>query len=254
MSAAGERPTAIDTAAAPPRAGFRRLVHRIMWSAAWDVAMRAIGLAWTGFLVWSSLANLGAFIVSEHAAEMSTVVFATAVAARVAFLTFLSCLVLFYVFRLEPFAKAAGARARLVALGGTFLPTCIAFLPRYDDSSLLNLTSFAFIAAGNGLSVWALGHLNRSASIMAEARRLVTSGPYRLVQHPVYLFEEIAIVGVLLSYLWPPSIAVVALLLAAGHLWCQLRRMDNEDAVLAAAFPGHADYRKRTARLVPGLY
>jgi protein-S-isoprenylcysteine O-methyltransferase Ste14 len=160
----------------------------------------------------------------------------------------------FSLLRLRPRAKARGVVARLVALFGTFSPTLFGLLPRDDDSLLLNLASFGFIAVGNLLAIYGVSHLNRSASMMAEARRLVTTGPYRLVQHPVYLFEEIAVVGVLLPSLWPPRVGAVALLLFAAHLGCQLLRMRNEEDVLAAAFPHHAEYRRRTARLVPGVY
>jgi len=37
--------------------------------------------------------------------------------------------------------------------------------------------------------------------MMAEARRLVTSGPYRLVRHPLYLAEELAVVGIFVQSL-----------------------------------------------------
>jgi protein-S-isoprenylcysteine O-methyltransferase Ste14 len=40
----------------------------------------------------------------------------------------------------------------------------------------------------------------------------------------------------------------------AVHIAFQLRRMYNEEAVLAETFPEYAAYQQRTARLLPGIY
>ncbi|HEY8515112.1 MAG TPA: methyltransferase [Candidatus Binatia bacterium] len=244
---------AVDTPQRPARARRPSWLHRLVWSAAWDVTMRALGILWTGYLLAFSVTGLMAF-ATAHPESMSGAVVVSALAARLAFAVFLLLLLLLFVVRLEPVARAAGVAPRLAALGGTFLPTLFGFLPRHDGSTVLNLASFVCIAAGNALAVYALLHLSRSASMMAEARRLVTSGPYRFVQHPVYLFEALAVAGVLLGYLWPPRVAAVALAIFAGHVWCQLRRMRHEETVLDAAFPEYGGYRRRTARLIPGVY
>ncbi len=224
-----------------------------MWSPAWDVATRGIGLVWTGFLLFTNVKNLLTFIEGPHDA-LSTWVFATAVASRLAFVTFLLLLLFFFIVRLRPLAKAPGVGARVVAICGTFLPTMFGLLPRYEESALLNIASFTCIAISNILSAYGFSYLSRSASIMAEARRLVTAGPYRVVRHPVYLFEELAVVGVTLTFLWPPRVAGLALLIFAAHGWCQLLRMRNEESVLQAAFPEYEEYKRHTARMVPGLY
>ena len=84
---------------------------------------------------------------------------------------------------------------------------------------------------------------------MAEARRLVTSGPYSLVRHPVYLCEEIAIVGTLLQFLSPATIAIFAV-----HVCIQFQRMRNEERVLRQAFSDYTEYEARTsARILPGI-
>jgi protein-S-isoprenylcysteine O-methyltransferase Ste14 len=90
---------------------------------------------------------------------------------------------------------------------------------------------------------------------MAEARRLVTSGPYRLVRHPVYLFEELAVIGVAMNLFWPPRTAVVAVVILVAHAYCQMHRMGTEERVLESTFPDYAGYRARTPwRVIPGLY
>ena len=102
---------------------------------------------------------------------------------------------------------------------------------------------------GSGFSLYTVWHLGRSLSAMPEARRLVTSGPFHLVRHPLYLFESVAIAGVALQHVaW-----LTAVLFIVG-IGFQLLRIHNEERVLRRAFPAYAAYAARTARLVPGLY
>jgi protein-S-isoprenylcysteine O-methyltransferase Ste14 len=94
-----------------------------------------------------------------------------------------------------------------------------------------------------------LVRLGRSFSMMAEARRLVTSGPYRFVRHPLYIAEELAMIGLLIQFFSLSSAFVLAVQIAF-----QLCRIHNEEAVLAESFPEYAAYQQRTARLLPGIY
>ena len=58
-----------------------------------------------------------------------------------------------------------------------------------------------------------------------------------------------ATLGVLLQYR-----SVGAALLVAAQFAVQLWRMREEEKVLEAQFPEYGAYRRRTARLVPGIY
>ena len=98
-------------------------------------------------------------------------------------------------------------------------------------------------------ALWGILHLRRCLSIIPEARRLVTSGPYRLVRHPLYLAEQIAAIGCAMQF-WSIG-AVILLLVQFGF---QLRRMANEERVLERHFPEYTRYRQTTARLIPGIY
>lgn len=152
--------------------------------------------------------------------------------------------------RSPPVAKAPGLMPRLVALLAVTLLFALPFLPRLDPAPtwLLFLSAgLAFI--GNGLALIVLNRLGRSFSVMSEARQLVTAGPYRLVRHPLYLTEEIAIVGIFLPY-WSWQAALLFL----SHLALQLLRLNNEERVLRRTFADYADYARRTARLIPGLW
>jgi protein-S-isoprenylcysteine O-methyltransferase Ste14 len=102
---------------------------------------------------------------------------------------------------------------------------------------------------GNTFAVIVLTQLRGSFSIMAESRRLVTTGVYRRIRHPLYLAGEIAAIGVVMQFfsLW------TALILAV-QIGFQLRRMRNEEVILAETFPEYRAYRARTARILPGIY
>jgi len=234
----------IDARPATPLAAW---LHQLMWSQGWDVAVRVANLAWAGWMMLGQ--TVGVLNIIAHRADHGPAVFVTAVAARIAVIMFLSLLMVAVVSRARPLAKTAGLWSRITAMGGSFIPSFVFLLPRNDDVVLVNILSFSLFAVGYGFTVYALAYLNRSFSIMPEARRLVTGGPYRFIRHPVYVFEQIGIVGLFLPYA-----SIWALFMLLAHLYCQFQRMDNEEGVLRRTFPEYADYAARTPRLVPGLY
>jgi protein-S-isoprenylcysteine O-methyltransferase Ste14 len=169
--------------------------------------------------------------------------------AHVSTLIFFSVLVVMFAIRYVPQRTAPRFYARCAAVAGTFLSVGIVLLPPQELSSALYLISLIFIIIGTIFAICASLALGRSISILPQARRLVTSGPYALVRHPLYLGEIVAVVGVALQYF-----STWALLLVGLQCAFQLYRMKNEEQVLFQVFPEYGDYMARTARLVPGVY
>jgi len=164
-------------------------------------------------------------------------------------LAFFVLLVLMFTVRHIPQRTALGFYPRFAAVVGTFLSVGFLLLPRQELSYALYLVSLLLVIAGTVFAISAVLVLGRSISLLPEARRLVTRGPYALVRHPLYLGEIVAVTGVTLQYL-----SAWALLLLGLLCVCQLQRMKNEERVLSQVFPEYVDYMARTARLVPGLY
>ena len=172
------------------------------------------------------------------------------VLSRLAIASFMMLVSWLVLIRLRPVAKSSGLAPRIAALIGTFLQLARVLLPRQADTSItVKLISSALILGGNSLALYVLTWLGRSFSIMPEARRLVTGGPYGIVRHPLYLAEFIASMGVLLQFFSP-----YAALISGTQAGFQILRMHFEERVLRSAFPDYAAYSRRTWRVIPGLY
>jgi protein-S-isoprenylcysteine O-methyltransferase Ste14 len=159
---------------------------------------------------------------------------------------FLALIVATTVTRLRPLRKAVGIEPRLSALLGTFLLVGLAVLPRADLPPIGLVISSGLIIAGMLASFAVLSWLGKSFSIMPEARQLITQGPYALVRHPLYICEEIAVIGAFIQVMSPAAFFIVVI-----HALFQVRRMLNEEKVLKATFEDYESYAARTPRLIP---
>jgi protein-S-isoprenylcysteine O-methyltransferase Ste14 len=151
--------------------------------------------------------------------------------------------------RRVPIAKSQFIWPRVLALTSAYMSIGRTKLPLVHLPLGLDILATVLTAGGTIASIVVLLWLGRSFSILPEARRLVTDGPYRHIRHPLYLVEEIGSLGVMLQFLQPWS-----LLLEVVNFGLQLWRMQREEIVLTTAFPEYAAYASGTARLIPGVY
>ena len=220
----------------------------------YDLCAAAPLIAWYGY--WAAhmlpsltqeIALIKLFVQTDVSVLPATLVLRTV--AHLSTLVFLTLLAVMFVVRHVPQRTAPGFYPRFAAVAGTYLGTGIVLLPPQELSSALYLVSLLLVIGGTVVAISAVLALGRSISILPEARRLVTSGPYALVRHPLYLGEIVAIFGIALQYLLPWS-----LLLAALVCTFQFLRIKNEERILVKVFPNYENYMVGTARLVPGLY
>ena len=165
-------------------------------------------------------------------------------------LAYFTMLVVLYSMRLP----ARGTDHRLgvifIAFTGTFTAIGASFLPGGGHRVWLVLPADIIATIGLAYSVWGLAYLRRSFSIIPEARRLVTGGPYALSRHPVYLGEVITAIGINLATAgWLGAIAI------AYFIFAELLRIRWEERVLSRAFPGdYPDYARRVPRYAPNPF
>jgi len=157
-----------------------------------------------------------------------------------------------YLTRIQAVGRARGASEILfpmfVFLAG-IAGVAVLILIRVPPRPAQVLSGLLLACLGICVSLWALAHLRNSFSILAEARRLVTSGPYRYVRHPLYLGEAATMLGLCLTLG-----TVTALLFWAVINGLQLARARIEERKLERELPEYRLYREKTFFILPGLY
>ena len=140
--------------------------------------------------------------------------------------------------------------AKIVAFAATFLPFSFPMLSDPAPSGVVNLMiSSLILFLGMSFTVLALGTLGRNFSLIPQTRRLVTSGPYRFMRHPVYVGEMVAALGLVV---WAATIPKTLVFVALAG--CEVYRALQEESLLNRAFPEYGEYASKTARFIPGLF
>jgi protein-S-isoprenylcysteine O-methyltransferase Ste14 len=170
------------------------------------------------------------------------------VAARASAMIFMLLAVVMTVIRLPPKNTPSGWTSRFVAIGGTFVTLIIIVLPSANVPIFIKLSGTILVMTGTALSAYCLLWLGRSFSIDAQARRLVTEGPYRIVRHPLYVSEAIALAGIVLANLSAAAVAIGTL-----NLLLQYWRILNEERVLRQSFPEYSLYAASVPRVLPRI-
>jgi protein-S-isoprenylcysteine O-methyltransferase Ste14 len=135
-----------------------------------------------------------------------------------------------------------------------FLP---AYADRHDfctyDGEIIRWIGVAFFAAGGMLRIFPVFVLGRRFSglvAIQEGHTLVVTGIYSFIRHPSYLGMLVNALGWALAFR-----GGVGLVLTALMLMPLIARIHAEEALLHRQFGEAYDaYRRRTSRLLPGVY
>ncbi len=164
--------------------------------------------------------------------------------------TFYVAVITAYLRRGAASATTARVPARAAAVVATGLPMVLPFAGGAREDSLgHDLVASVLIVLGLAGSVWSLKALGTNLSVIAQVRGLAATGPYRWVRHPLYVAEIVTVLGIVLR---SPNLGVLALWVLLVLL--QAYRAVTEERLLTDVQPGYADYRRGTARFVPGVF
>jgi protein-S-isoprenylcysteine O-methyltransferase Ste14 len=152
--------------------------------------------------------------------------------------------------------RLTGWAPRITAYVGTFLVFVFIRISASINPNWVRATHNPVLDI-SGTLIWSIGLLfglysifwfRHSFSIEPQARTLVTSGPYRIARHPIYLAYLFQYIGILFTHLtFPLALVMIA--------WCALmwKRISYEEEVLTAAFPEYALYRQQVSALWPKI-
>lgn len=101
-------------------------------------------------------------------------------------------------------------------------------------------------AMGSLVALWGVLSLGRSFGIFVAVRKVVLTGPYRYVRHPIYSGYVLVWLGLVLANL---SIAVTVIVVL--HTLLMIYRARLEEARLAEASPEYREYMREVGFLVP---
>jgi hypothetical protein len=158
------------------------------------------------------------------------------------FLVLINSVALFF-FITRRDAKKVGTKLEgIIALGGTFIASLL-HGPKLADTQLIPTAIQVAGLLGWMLALIALG---RSLGIAPADRGLVRHGPYRFIRHPIYAFEALFFLGMVVA---DPSVHNLAVMGAWSTL--QVIRIFREERILG----GYDEYRQQVRwRIIPFVW
>jgi protein-S-isoprenylcysteine O-methyltransferase Ste14 len=207
-------------------------------SGSYDRTMQLLGGMWFMFLALCVAIKIGASLTDPWPSLLS----------RCCIASFYILLAVLVMTRPPAKAQADGPLPRIAAFVGSYMPWTITFFGK-TDQALPNLVSTACVLIGMIMVLVTIRHLGRSFSLVPQARSVVQTGPYRWIKHPLYLAEEIAILGVVLQDLRPLTVTVLVL-----HIGVQVCRIYYEEGLLRRHCPEYSAYEASRWRLIPFVW
>lgn len=144
--------------------------------------------------------------------------------------------------------KASASRRQILMAAISFLGGAVPFALAPPSHTWPAYAQIPFVA-GIALAILSLTYLGRSFAILPNLREIVIRGPYRIVRHPAYVGELIAVTSCCIARIWWAS--GVALLLSVAALVVRIR---IEESVLEYT-PEYREYSAKVRfRLIPGVW
>lgn len=116
-------------------------------------------------------------------------------------------------------------------------------------TNIWNSFSQILFIIGTAIAISAFIKLGRSFAIMPALRKIVDTGPYRIVRHPAYLGELLMVVACCIAQasLWSYGLLVILIPTI-------IIRINAEERILQTS-PAYKDFMKKTKwRFIPGIW
>lgn len=117
---------------------------------------------------------------------------------------------------------------------------------------VIQALGIALLVAAFSLHWWSRAHLRQfyvEDVVFQKGHRLVDTGPYRYVRHPIFTSFMMIALGLLLV-----NPAVPTLLVAMYAAWDFSRAAAQEERLLSDRLDGYASYMRRTGRFIPRVW
>ena len=155
----------------------------------------------------------------------------------------------------------AGILIKLYMINNKFYPyflvtvqlSCLFFIAISASVISNNIAGLLVESAGIFLAIHAIyivkiKNVNVTPTVK-QGSELITSGPYRIIRHPMYIAQLIAVLPLIIDYFsWYRLAAIVILLIVL------LVKIGYEEKQLIAHFPEYIEYKKTTSRMIPTIY
>jgi len=116
-----------------------------------------------------------------------------------------------------------------------------------------NINGFLVEIAGIFLGVLSIvimkpGNFN-IRPLIKQGGTMVTGGPYRIIRHPMYTAQIIAVIPLIVEHFTYNRLIVISILTTV-----LLVKIEFEEKLLIKHFEGYSEYRKKTKKLIPFIY
>lgn len=117
-----------------------------------------------------------------------------------------------------------------------------------DPLPLLLLEIIALVIGFWGIITMRKSRLNVFPDVL-KGSSLISSGPYKLIRHPMYLSLFLLSISLLLTE--SNTLRIIIVIILCINL---LFKVEFEEKLLKKKFPGYKDYASRTWKIFPYLY
>lgn len=170
-------------------------------------------------------------------------------------LSLFTCLMLFAARRAA--VPPQGLKFILIPLATTFFNLAYFAIPHFPASLQINLcppdfqkslllAGLACIITGQAIALWGILYLGRSFGIFVTVRKVVLTGPYQWIRHPMYLGWVWFCIGIAIA-----NCSIAYFLLVAMHISLLFYRAHLEETQLAEHSAEYRENMKRTGFIFP---